>query len=307
MNVDEMVNRMVAPSTRRPHKWMEGVMQINITRSCDLACSNCTQGSQFGGKRYYMTPENFELACQSVHDYFGLIGIFGGNPAMHPQFDQICRILKKYFPMEKCGIWCNNPLGKASLMRGTFNPRMSNLNVHMKDSAYHEFKRDWPESMPFGRDTDSKHSAVHGDLVAAVPDESDRYELIANCDINKHWSAMICQFRGQLRGFFCEVAGGQAVLFQDIPDYPDTGMPITPNNVSDGWWKKFMPEFKDQVMFHCNNCLVPLRGTGRYAQKEQTTEVSGIYRCLSAKGTHTLLPVITVPSETRRVIDYLER
>jgi hypothetical protein len=118
---------------------------------------------------------------------------------------------------------------------------------------------------------------------------------------------MICQFRGQLRGFFCEVAGGQAVLFQDNPEYPDTGIPITPANVHESWWKKFMPEFKDQVMFHCNKCLVPLRGTGRYAQREQTTEVSGLYTELSAKGTHTLLPVITVPSETRRVIDYLEK
>lgn len=303
----ELAQRMVSPSKRRPGKWMEGVMQINITRSCDLACSNCTQGSQFAGKRYYMTLENFELACQSVHDYFGLIGIFGGNPAMHPQFEDICRILRSYFPKEKCGIWCNNPLGKGSMMRRTFNPRMSNLNVHLNKGAYNEFKLDWPESMPFGADNDSKHSAVHGDLVAAVPDETERHNLIANCDINRHWSAMICQFRGGLRGFFCEVAGGQAVLFQDNPNYPDTGISITPENVHEGWWKRPMADFSHQVSRHCNNCLVPLRGASRYAQQEQITEVSGMYEELSAKGKHGLLPIVSIPSETRRVIDYLEK
>lgn len=307
MSIDHYVDAMVSPSQRRPGKWMEGVMQINITRSCDLACSNCTQGSQFAGRGHYMTPQNFELACQSVHDYFGLIGIFGGNPAMHPEFNRICSILRSYFPQEKCGIWCNNPLGEGSVMRKTFNPRMSNLNVHLNRKAYDEFKRDWPESMPFGADKDSRHSAVHGDLAAAVPDETERYNLITNCDINRHWSAMICQFRKELRGFFCEVAGGQAVLFQDDPNYPDTGIPITPENVHEGWWKEPMRTFKHQVEQHCNNCLVPLRAQHRLAQGEHITEVSGMYESLHGKSKHEILPIITVPSEKRRVIDYLEK
>jgi len=308
MDRTEALDKMVSPSQKRPGKWMQGVMQIHITRACDLACSNCTQGSQFGGKADFMTLDNFELACKSLKDYFGLIGIFGGNPALHPQFDEICFILQNYFPQQKCGIWCNHPRGKGNVMRGTFNPQMSNLNVHLKEEAYREFKTTWPESHPFGVDRDSRHSPVHGQLSKFISDDSERWEAISNCDINKHWSAMICQFRGELRGFFCEIAGGQAILNQNNPDYPDTGMCISN---SSNWWKKSMSDFAEQVDFHCQRCLVPLRGRGALAQHEHVTTITSEYDHLKPKGNHSLQILDNnddIHSElSRRVIDYLGR
>lgn len=283
MNEQEAISRMVAPGTPREGKWRRGVMQIHLTRSCDLACSNCTQGSQFGGKADFISLQNFETALQSLKGYFGLIGIFGGNPALHPEFDKICNILSRYFPKEQCGLWCNHPRGKARIMRQTFNPSMSNLNVHLKQEAYDEFKRDWPECHPFGLEKDSRHSPVHGNMSNFVPEESDRWKLISNCDINQHWSAMICQFRGELRAFFCEIAGSQAILNQYNKQYPDTGMPVTL-----GWWRKPMEEFTDQVRFHCHRCLVPLRGHGALAQKEHVTTITEEYKHLKPKGAHGL-------------------
>lgn len=306
MNEQEALSQMVPPGQRRPRKWMDGVMQIHLNRVCDLGCSNCTQGSQFGGKPVFMSLQNFERALQSLEGYFGLIGIFGGNPALHPQFTEICTILQNYFPQEKCGIWCNHPRGNGAIMRRTFNPSMSNLNCHLKREAYDEFKRDWPESCPFGLDKDSRHSPVHGNMARLVPDESDRWTLISQCDINRHWSAMICQFRGELRAFFCEIAGSQSILNQDNPDYPDTG--LVPEK---GWWRKPMQDFAEQVRFHCHRCLVPLRGHGALAQQESVTSVTEEYSHLKLKGNaqlHILEDGENLhPESDRLVTQYLGR
>lgn len=307
MNKYEALSQMIPPGTQRPGKWMNGVMQIHLNRACDLGCSNCTQGSQFGGSPNFISLQNFELALQSMEGYFGLIGIFGGNPALHPQFEDICTILRNYFPKEKCGIWCNHPRGNGAVMRKTFNPSMSNLNVHLKYEAFHEFLKDWPESHPFGLDKDSRHSPVHGNMSKFVPEESERWKLISNCDINRHWSAMLCQFRGELRAFFCEIAGSQAILNQHNPDYPDTGMPVTK-----GWWRKPMEDFADQVEFHCHRCLVPLRGHGALAQQEHQTTVTKEYSHLKPKGNAHLLQILEngddIHSEsTRKVVEYLGR
>lgn len=301
---DFVLKSMVPPSQRRPSAWRNGIMQIHVTRLCDLACSNCTQGSQFSGKSHFITPENFELACRSLRDYFGLVGVFGGNPALHPQFSLLCEILRSHFAKDRCGIWCNHPRGKAQIMRQTFNPAMSNLNVHLVDEAFSEFKADWPESRPFGLQEDSKHSPVHGAMREVLQSESDVWVRVGNCDINKHWSAMMCQVRGNLFGFFCEVAGGQAVMRQDDPDYQHAGMQISDQNL--GWWKSSMNAFESQIETHCTKCLVPLRGVPSLARSDKVTKVGSDYQSLAVKTGHTLLPIVDVSSnDTRKFVDYM--
>jgi hypothetical protein len=287
MKSKEALSKMVAPGTPRRGKWRDGVLQIHITRACDLACSNCTQGSQFGGKAPMITVENFEKAVLSLKDYFGVVGIFGGNPAIHPEFETLCEILRAHIPQEQCGLWCNNPLGKGKAMARTFNPGHSNLNTHLSQEAFDEFKRDWPQSFPFGEKKDSHHGPVHISLKDILPDIEKRWELISKCDINQHWSAMIGQFRGELRGYFCEVAGGQAILNQFNKSYPDTGV-----EVKEGWWRQSMEAFQEQVRYHCHRCSVPLRIPGHLAQEESLTEISKEYKAIGKpKGRHKVTVV----------------
>ena len=304
MNREQALARMVAPVQKRKTAWLKGIIQIHVTRACDLACSNCTQGSQFGGKASFITEENFEAAVISLKDYFGVVGIFGGNAALAPNFEALCLILEKHIPKNRRGLWCNNPRGHGKLMRRVFNPKVSNLNVHLVKDAYEEFKRDWPESEPFGLNHDSRHSPVYGSLEKLVPDESRRWDLIGNCAINQNWSAMICQFRGELRGYFCEIAGGQAMLNQENSEYPDTGLKI-----ESGWWKKAMPEYGAQVDFHCHRCLVPLNGHGALAQADKKTQVTEEYSHLKLKsgGTFQIVESVSdiLPEEKRIVTEYL--
>jgi organic radical activating enzyme len=265
-------NMMKAPGDTRP-TWRDGILQIHITRACDLSCISCTQGSNLAGKPVMMTPEQFEVACESLKDYYGVIGIFGGNPTLHPNFRSICEIFKRIIPYEQRGLWSNNLREHGKLCRETFNPNVSNLNVHASKVVYDKMKSDWPECHPIGTE-DSRHSPPYvamKDMVDMTYEE--QWNLIQNCDINQLWSAMVCSFRGELRGFFCELAGAQSMLHQDEPDYPDTGLPIT-----SGWWKLPIGAFDHQIKKHCFECGIPLRGMGDLAVGGETEYVSETHK-----------------------------
>lgn len=312
MDEQQALARMVPPGMQRPGKPAGGVIQIWLTRACDKSCFGCTQGSNFGGKPGMMTPDQFEIACKSLKHYFGTVGIFGGNPAMSPHFNQICEIARSHFSKKQLGLWCNHPKGKGKVMRETFNPAVSNLNVHLDQEAYDEFKRDWPESRPFGLKDDSRHSPVYVAMKDVIKDEAERWELISNCDINQHWSAMVGVFRGEVRGWFCEIAGAQAMLYQHVPDYPDTGIPIDkdgssidPNGHRTLWWRLGMNAFKHQVRRHCHECGVPLRGHGALAVTDPnaTEQVSETYADLKPKKKDRPVELVTLRDQLGRPLD----
>jgi hypothetical protein len=272
---EQALARMVAPGTPRPQIWRRGVLQIHITRACDKACYGCTQGSNLGGKPVMMTPEEFEVAVRSLEGYFGVVGCFGGNPSMSPHIEAICALYQAHVPFEQRGLWCNHPKGKGAIYRETFNPAVSNLNVHQDREAYDEFVRDWPECAPYlkGLDTDSRHSPPFVAMQDVIPDESTRWDLIADCDINKHWSAMICTVPGRgLRAYFCEIAAAQAMLHAGHSQWPDSGLAVTP-----GWWRQPMAAFADQVRLHCHACGIPLRRFGQLANGGEYEEVSAVH------------------------------
>lgn len=298
MTEADALARMVAPGTPRASKWLAGVIQLQVTRACDKACYGCTTGSNTRHKPWFMTPAQFETAVLSLKGYSGVYGLFGGNPATSKYFEDYCHILQTHVPFKQRGLWCNNPLGKGKLMRATFNHQFSNLNCHLDRAAYDEFKRDWPESMPFGLDKDSRHSPPFVAMKDVIEDEGRRWELISSCDINHFWSASITLFRGELRAYFCELAGSMASMHEDDPDYPDTGLDPAegydrqgrvnpPLNIVDDtgrvlsyeelgvprslyWWELGMLQFRHQVRKHCHDCGVPLRGYGELAQADDT-------------------------------------
>ena len=284
-NMHPLPKTMVAPGQKRPLIWRGGIIQIMVTRACDLACHHCTQGSNLAGKPAMMTPEQFDRACVSLEGYFGVVGMFGGNPTMHPQFGELCSIMRARVPYLQRGLWCNNLRGKGADARITFNPRHSNLNVHLSSEAAAEFRRDWPESAPFlkGEGVDSTHGSPWVAMKDVIPDEEDRWRRIGECDVNRYWSALIGVFRGELRAYFCEVAYSQAALHESNPDWDGTGgpMPDTGHEVAPGWWRRPMEAFRDQVETHCHNCGIPLRRAGQLAIGGEREEFSETHRWIA--------------------------
>jgi hypothetical protein len=271
MNEHEALSRMIAPGTKRPGKYRQGIIQVWITRSCDKACFACTQGSNLRGSSGFISLEHFEQACVSLKNYFGVVGIFGGNPCLHPKFPAICEILCKHIPRERRGLWSNRLMGHGKLCKKVFNPSVCNINVHCDSDSFSEIRRDWPQVRVFGLEQDSRHSPPFVALQDVVEDPDKRWELISDCDINKHWSAIIIPFRGEAKGYFCEIAGAQAILHESDPDYPDLGVPLIRD-----WWKRPMQEFAEQARYHCHACGIPLRIYGELSQEVEGRELVSI-------------------------------
>lgn len=353
--------RMISPSQTRRGKPKGGVIQIHVTRLCDKSCFNCTQGSNLKPNLNYpqfISLEQFEQAVVSLKNYWGIVGTFGGNPALHPEFVELCAILRKHIPQEKCGLWCNNPISpvKAQAMRQTFNPAVSNLNCHLDLKSYNMFMKHWPESRPFGVKDDSRHSPVFVSMkdVLSVKcgwcngsgevwsdelqtgmaecidcdgtgetwDEEQAWKLIQSCDINQHWSAMVGVFRGELRGWFCEIAGAQSILQQSNSDYPDTGTPVVCDECNglgevyvdvgedagyemclkcEGkqWWQHGIEHYWHQVKKHCHECGVPLRGYGELACAENGVETTSKHyeECYKPKDSNRSINVVSTLDE----------
>jgi hypothetical protein len=309
MNEQEALSKMVSPGMKRQGIYMNGILQILITRACDKACFGCTQGSNLGGKPVMITVPEFEQAVLSLKDYFGVVGLFGGNCTLHKQFPELCAILRKHIPFERRGLWSNKLHGHGALCRETFNPDHSNLNVHLDQEAWDEFWRDWPEARHKlkGMDKDSLHSPPFVAMQDVGIPEDKRWELISRCSVNQTWSAICCPIPGKgLRGFFCEIAGAQAMLHAHDPNWPDLGVKIEP-----GWWKKSMQDFAGQVRHYCHRCGVPMNRAGEKAIEGEVEEVSqthaDIYKPKVRDRRVRLVTVDNLDSrgQTSRAIDYL--
>jgi len=300
------IPKMVMPSDRRPC-WRNGIIQIHITRACNLGCFSCTQGSQLAGKPAMMTVDQFRQACVSIQNHWGVAGVFGGNPAVHPDFEEMCEVMRGIIPWERRGIWCNAPLGKAKVMRVTFNPAHSNLNVHMCKEAYEEFATDWPESIPFlkGLDRDSIHTPPFVAIKDVIHDESKMWDMIKDCDINKYWSSLIGVVGGELKAYFCELAYAQAAMHAGEPDWPVSRIEVT-----DEWWKKPQADFEAQIRQHCPACGIPLRRPGQLAIGGDHEEFSATHATIARpKRLPRKIDLITIPQlarPERPATEYLE-
>lgn len=248
------LNIMKAPGSFRAGIWRGGVLQIKVTNVCDLDCKNCSVGVGLARKLkrvFRMTPANFRLACQSLKGYHGVIGMFGGNPCLHPDFEELCEIFREEVPnQDQRGLWSNNLRGHGATCRKTFSPVHSNLNVHQVQAAWDEIKTMWPEARPIqsGLTAPSHHGPIFGSMMEMGLSADDMWRRVGACYVNQTWSAEITQLNGKLAAFFCEIAASMAELEGDA----SRALAVYP-----GWWQLSMDSFEGQVHSYCTRCLVP--------------------------------------------------
>ncbi len=156
--------------------------------------------------------------------------------------------------------------------------------MHLDSAAAAEIRRDWPEATRYikGEDRDSVHGTPWVSPTDLGVPEEEMWANIGQCDINRHWSAMICVVRGELRGFFCEIAGSMAMLHEANEDWAETGEPMADIGVpiEPGWWRRGQEAFEQQIRTCCPHCAIPLRRQGKLAVSDeaQTEEFSETHR-----------------------------
>jgi len=270
-----------------------GVFQILITTKCDGGnCSNCTQYIPYR-KNEDITLENFKKALSSIASYNGIIGIFGGNPCLHPEFDKITEYLTQVIPdKRRRGLWTNNINGHGELIQKSYG--YFNFNVHGNHKHAEEMRRRVPSAKIWGLNKQSEHGAVAVDISDFIEDYDERQEIIEQCDINRRWSPAIMQINGELKGYFCEVAGAMDAVFNK-----NVGLEITKD-----WWKKDISYYQKQINECCHHCGVPLKLSGSI-DKEQTDTLSRSTIHIAEKNNRKHIQIETTENKAKELTDYM--
>jgi hypothetical protein len=171
-----------------------------------------------------MPLDEIERALKSMRDWPRVVGCMGGEPTMHPDFEQICHLYAKYFPRKQCGLWTSG--GEAfekhkDLILKTFMCLLYNDHTEV-----------------------GKHQPWMISIDEVVDDVPLKNTLIDNCWVQKMWSPSI----NPKGAFFCEIAAVMDLLFD-----MGGGYPIEPS-----WWMKWPKDFKDQRDKYCGLCSMAL-------------------------------------------------
>ena len=156
----------------------------------------------------------------------------GGEPTLHPQFSEICKMLTGKIAPSRLGLWTSGhrwqeykKLNYATFRRGVF------YNDHSSPGQVH-----------------------HPVLIAieeVVSNEEEMKKLIDECPYQDCWSASI----NPKGAFFCEVAAALDITFDGPGGYP----------IEKGWWDRTPDQYRDQIEYYCRKCsgALPLSRTPR--------------------------------------------
>jgi hypothetical protein len=176
---------------------------------------------------------DLETLRKAIGSYDGFpvgLGIIGGEPTLHPQFEEMCKLLKYEL---------NIPKGRLGLFTSG-GPRFEKY----RDIISKTFT--WTAYNPHTEY--QKKVCLHQPITVAVSDsvssEDYMWKLIDDCWCQQRWCPSITP-KG---AFFCEVAAALDVILDG-----EGGWPIEP-----GWWRKDPQDFQDQVKRYCPSCGMPV-------------------------------------------------
>ena len=237
---------------------MQYCHHIDITNHCPQSCAYCTRGTRHirRDQLFHMTLEQVEQALISYVGKPGDVGIIGGEPLVHPQFTEICKLIQKYFPRA----WPGN--GGATA--GMCMTRIWSAGVpHGLWERYYPLIVETFGGLQINVHTPEKLSTCqHQPSTLAVGEVCDKKTadyLIDHCWVPKGW----CSTVNNKGAFFCEMAAG----IDAITDGPG-GWPVEP-----GWWKRTQAEYKDQRDRYCHLCglCLPQKREVMNSQREKFT------------------------------------
>jgi organic radical activating enzyme len=202
-------------------------VQIDITNYCTRSCLYCSRYNRHlrPDQRRNMDMAGIKQALDSLRDWPNRIGIIGGEPLLHPLFEDICAEIRSRFPASKMGLWTSGT-SSYSRLKPTIDSTFSFL-------AYNEHN---PDQLKVCR-----HQPITVAIKDVVLDPVLRKQLIDGCWVQRTWCPTINHFGA----YFCECAAAQDVLFNGGAN----AWPVT-----EQWWRRTQDQFQDQVQALCENC-----------------------------------------------------
>ena len=232
-----------------------GIIEIDITNACPHSCSNCTRFCGHHKKPFFMDFDTFKQAVDSLQDFPNMVGMIGGEPTLHPEFDKFA----KYLLESRVGKGVRFTLMREPItdMSSYISRNLNNIDYKMVllsslNESYYKHFEVINDTFPRQLLNDHNNKCLHQALLMPRKElgisDDEWIKKRDACWIQNTWSATITP-KG---AFFCEVAGSLDMLF----DGPG-GWKIEP-----GWWKREVKDFADQLHWceHCSGCLdVPQR------------------------------------------------
>ena len=237
----------------RSPKNME-IIQIDITNACPHMCSNCTRFCGHHAKPFFMSFDTFKRAVDSLQEFPNMVGVIGGEPTVHPEFEKFADYLRKSrvgggiipvmrkpvpamldFILTRLGS-LHNKLGLWSSLNKTYYKHFETIH----DTFPSQFLND--------HDNACLHQALLMPRKELGISDEEWIQKRDACWIQNTWSATITP-KG---AFFCEVAGSLDMLFDGPGGW----------EVDSDWWKRTPEEFGEQLEWCelCSGCLdVPKR------------------------------------------------
>lgn len=225
-------------------------IQIDITNACmSKYCSNCTRFCGLFKNPFFMDFDTFKKAVDSLKDYKGKIGIIGGEPTLHPEFDKFVYYLHSQRPEDKLFCEVKRPVdsfkyyAKKLIYR---NGRECGLWSSFGEGYYKNFEIIQDvfhyQALNDHMDKNSHQAILIPRKELGIGDE-EFLKKRDKCWLQNLWSATITP-KG---AFYCEIAASMDMLFNG-----PGGWKIEP-----GWWKRTPADFKDQIHW-CENCSMAL-------------------------------------------------
>jgi hypothetical protein len=226
------------------------IVQIEVTNACPLKCSNCTRLISHVRKPYMLSTNAFRTAVESLREHPGMIGVMGGEPTLHPDFETLSLILAAAThheeslstegrqPIRDFGQYRQQELSSLHHRRGLWTSLGKGYYKH-----YGLIQEVYPYQCINTHEHGGKHQAnliAREDLDISDAEWEERRD---KCWVQRLWSSSI----NPAGAYFCECAAAiDLLLFGG-----EHAWPVTPS-----WWKRNPEDFNDQLHL-CELCSAP--------------------------------------------------
>lgn len=249
-----------------------GIIEIDITNACVHQCANCTRFCGHHAKPFFMGFDTFRRAVDSLDGFEGMVGIIGGEPTLHPEFERFSDYIREKRVGRKLNI-SRGPIVDMQFHISTTVDKGKSRAVLLSSvsPSYYKNFESINDTYAYQLLNDHSSDSLHQALLMSrkelsIPDGEWVRKRDA-CWIQNTWSATITP-KG---AFFCEVAGSFDMLLGG-----KGGWAVEP-----GWWKRTPEDFADQIHW-CELCSACLDVPKRLSHDERDDVTPQMYERLKA-------------------------